>query len=548
VVTNSLCDNVYQATTPINIPRLASELKDHPDQVFVHTLISGLQEGFYTGISEFPQISLECKNLRSAGKHKKFVSSQLALEVERGYLIGPYDKPPFDVYRANPVGVAQGKYSGKKRLIFDLSAPHNSLEHSSLNSLIDKDEYSLSYVRLDDAIQAIKRAGVGAHLMKLDIQDAFHIVPLNPEIWRFYGLRWLDKYYFHARLAFGSRSSPKLFDMVSQAICYIAHHNYGIEVIMHLLDDFFSVQRSHPDIVAERTMALLTHIFGTLGVPLSKRKTVGPVHVLEYLGVILDSDLMQARLPRDKVERVMALLDEVSRCKTCTKKKLLSLLGHLNFASRVILPGRAFVSYLLRLAHSVKELHHRVSLTRECRLDMQMWRQFLSTWNGVSFFHDDIFTESSDMGLFTDASGSIGYGGYWEGQWFQGRWPSTVRLEPGSGNDISIAYMELYPIVVAALLWGKQWRAKKITFICDNQATVAIIKKGRSRSPMIMKLMRKLTLCAAQNNFTFNSKFLSGRLNVIADALSRFQNTTFRRLAANANQFPCRVPLEMMSD
>ena len=32
---------------------------------------------------------------------------------------------PFPVYRVNPIGVAEGKYSNKKRLIVDLSAAHD---------------------------------------------------------------------------------------------------------------------------------------------------------------------------------------------------------------------------------------------------------------------------------------------------------------------------------------------------------------------------------------------------------------------------------------
>jgi hypothetical protein len=44
--------------------------------------------------------------------------------------------------------------------------------------------------------------------------------------------------------------------------------------------------------------------------------------------------------------------------KYCIKRELLQLLGHINFATRVIIPGRTFVSYLLTLATSAKELEH----------------------------------------------------------------------------------------------------------------------------------------------------------------------------------------------
>jgi hypothetical protein len=52
-----------------------------------------------------------------------------------------------------------------------------------------------------------------------------------------------------------------------------------------------------------RTMALLTMIFTKLNVPLAKHKTMSPLTMIEYLGIILDSDKMEARLPEEKVNR-----------------------------------------------------------------------------------------------------------------------------------------------------------------------------------------------------------------------------------------------------
>lgn len=94
-----------------------------------------------------------------------------------------------------------------------------------------------------------------------------------------------------------------------------------------------------------------------------------------------------------------------------------------------------------------------------------------------------------------------------------------------------MAFRELYPIVIASLLWGHLWTSKRILFYCDNEATVKIIHKGRSKSLCIIKLMRQLTWCSAQFNLCIYSKHLPGKTNRIADALSRFQMAKFRRLA-----------------
>ena len=149
---------------------------------------------------------------------------------------------------------------------------------------------------------------------------------------------------------------------------------------------------------------------------------------------------------------------------------------------------------------------------------MVMWLHFLQNWNGISLFLDVDKSSADDMNLYTDASGTIGYGGFFQGAWFCGSWSQSFLCN--LSEKISIAFQELYPIVVAAILWGKQWERKRIIFHCDNQATVHILNKGNSKSRDIMKLMRRLTLVAANYSFTFTAKHVIGQLNRVADSLS----------------------------
>lgn len=458
--------------------------------------------------------------------------------------MGPYVKPPFPTYRVSPLGIVEGKYSKKKRLIVDLSAPHDDDVHPSINNLIDKEECSMSYVKLDDAIEVIQQLGQGSVLCKTDITDAFKLIPIKPDQWHLFGFKWQDKYYFYKRLAFGCRSSPKIFDHLSQAVCWIAQHNYKIPTIFHLLDDFLTIDR--PDACGERTMALLCTIFKWLNIPLAAHKTVGPATELEYLGILLDSVNMEARLPVDKVERITLFLQAVLEKRTCTKRELLQLLGHLNFASRVIRVGRSFVSYLISVSTKVKKLHHYVSLNSACKEDIHMWLLFLQQWNRISMFHDQFTTTADDMELYTDASSSIGFGAFYQQQWMAEKWPQYLWADINKCQEslpsVSMAFMELYPIVAAAVVWGSDWSRKKILFHCDNMATVSIINKGRSKTLSIMRLMRQLTWCAARYNFVFHARHVPGIRNNIADSLSRLQIQRFRRLAPAASQRQTRCP------
>ncbi|CAG2198720.1 unnamed protein product [Mytilus edulis] len=402
----SNCRNYdHSATTPINVEVLQNELRNHSDKSFVYYLCNGLKYGFDTKVSVTSLPTLECRNNLSARSQPNVVNELLRKECENGFMYGPFDTLPFSSYRVSPLGVAEGKYSKKKRLILDLSAPHQSDIHFSINELIDKDTCSMSYVKIDNAIDIILKYGRHSWLCKYDISNAFKNCPILPSQWPLFCIKWEDKYYFYVRLTFGCRSSPIIFDTLSQAICYIATNNYKVNNILHLLDDFLTIDPPHAE--GERSMALMMMIFKRLNVPIAMHKTVGPVTCLEYLGIILDSEKMEARLPQEKVDRICEFISSISVKSSCSKREVLQLLGHLNFASRVILPGRSFVSYLINLSTKAKELHHFVRLNKECRIDLEFWLRFLKNWNGINMFYNSTFISSYDMELYTDASSTI---------------------------------------------------------------------------------------------------------------------------------------------
>ncbi|KAL7831600.1 hypothetical protein AOLI_G00291480 [Acnodon oligacanthus] len=139
---------------------------------------------------------------------------------------------------------------------------------------------------------------------------------------------------------------------------------------------------------------------------------------------------------------------------------VLSLLGRLNFAMRIIPQGRSLISRLLLLAHPVVDLRDVVALGDGCRSDLRFWSRLLEQWNGVSFFYSDVVESSDSLALFTDATPSDGFGGYFQG--FAEKWPAEFsKFALGSASS---ALHEMYPIVIASVLWGEAWSQKRIKF------------------------------------------------------------------------------------
>ena len=177
-------------SSPIVISRLELELTNHPDRNFVFNLLSTLKEGARIGYSG-PRSDRVSPNLISAVQHPDVVSLNLQKEVALGRVAGPYHSLPLPKFQCHPVGVVPKKHSTDWRTIYHLSYPQGD----SINDYIPKNPYSLSYVRVDDAIHILQSLGRGAFMAKTDLKSAFRLIPIHPEDWSLLGIHWQSQYY-----------------------------------------------------------------------------------------------------------------------------------------------------------------------------------------------------------------------------------------------------------------------------------------------------------------------------------------------------------------
>ena len=508
--------------------RLRKLLQSHPDKELSSYICTGLTRGFDIGFTG-PRRTIVAKNLSSAAENSKYITDYLHACCERRETAGPFQVPPFPVYQCSGIGSVPKK-NGKLRIIHHLSAP----EGTSVNDFISRDDFSLSYITIDDAVKAIMEYGVGALLTKLDIRNAFRLIPVRPEDRPLLGICWEGLYYFESVLPFGLRSSPYIFDRVASAIEWAIKTNCSIKHLMHYLDDYLHVSPpSHS--LATKYKNIIVSAFEYLSVPLASEKLEGPVTSLTFLGITLDTVRMEARLPPEKLTELRLLTEELATAEVTTKRKFEHFLGKLSFASSVIIPGRTFTRRLWDLNRRFGDAKpfYRITLSSEALKDIKWWQHLLSDWNGKSFLLYNDYTLSTDLGLCTDASGTIGWGAFFgdELRWIQGKW------EPDQA-DKSITYKELYALATACATWGSNWARMRILIHCDNQAVVDCIKSGTSHSPAVMTLLRALFLVCAKGGFTISAVHVPGKVNTVADSLSRFNMQVFRRLVPAAKETP----------
>lgn len=519
--------------SPINVANLKNLLKNYPLEDVSKELLEGFQKGFrlnYHG----PRISIISNNLRSAEIHKDELLQKINKEVSLGRVAGPFPHKPISNLRINPVGLVPKK-SGGWRLISHLSSPLGS----SINDFIDPEKCSVSYSSFDNAVQMIQKLGKSAKLGKKDISSAFRLLPLYPGDFCLTGFKFLDHYYIDKCLPMGCSVSCSLFEKFSSFLQWAVQEKTGLYTSDHYLDDFLFLGRPET-LECELLMQTFDNLCKNLGVPIAEEKNEGPVTRLCYLGLGIDTEEFKIYVPEEKIIKLKAQLNTTLGRKKVTLKELQSLTGSLAFCSKALPAARAFNRRFYGAMSGISKSFHRIRVTKGMKEDIKVWLTFLDKFNGCTFFPDEFWITNTVLELFTDSSGSLGCGAYFQKKWLVFKWP----LDWGQRVLRDITFLELVPIVLAILTWSKMLTNKKVLFHVDNSALVDIINSKSSKSDRVMCLLRPLVLTTMNYNIQIKCSHIAGSTNEIADSISRFQWTRFRQLAPEADTFPTPIPSE----
>ena len=315
--------------TPIRPFILERELSNHPNKTFVEELIHDLCYGCTIGYTG-PQFSYLANNLLSANQQPEVIDATLEKECEVGRILGPFESPPLPNFRTSGLGLVP-KHDGGWRIIYHLSAPLNH----NINDFINPVDYSLSYCSIDDAYDFINKLGPGTLLSKINLKDAFRLIPVNPSDWNLLGIHWKGKFYVDTCLPFGLRSAPYLFNRLSEAIYWTLTNNYGVQHLLHYLDDFLTAGPANSAICSQNLNAMLS-LCEKINSPVKSSKIEGPSTSLTFLGIHLDTVTMEASITAERKESLLQELRYLHSRHKCTKRQLLSSIGKLSFSCKVV--------------------------------------------------------------------------------------------------------------------------------------------------------------------------------------------------------------------
>ena len=494
-------------TSPINKDLFKKLLNGFEHEEFIS---DGLANGFIFHFDGL-QCPITSKNSKMANLHSEAVDNKIQEEIGLGRIAGPYHTPPFTNFKASPLSLREKSTPGSFRLLHNLSYPYDT---SSVNGGIDQAHKTVKYATVQTAIKVINKLGKGCFMAKADIKSAYRLIPINPSHFHLLGFRWRGSYYYDKFLPMGMAESCSIFEKISDGIAYVMK-NYGIANIVKVLDDFLILE--HTEIECNSALGKFKFLMAELGFPLVSDKTsTAATQDLTFLGVRLNSNTMTAQLPLDKLAKYSKEVQGMLNRDSVSLKDLQKIIGQLQFSTCVIPIGKPFLRRLIDLTRG-HQISATISLSESAKADLRIWAEFLAHYNGISVMTESPKCDSNTIHLLSDAS-DLGFGGSYAKQWIQGRWDPFWK-------SLNIAVRELYPILVLVKLFGHLWENHHIIFHCDNQAIVSCLNKHTAKDKNIMSLLRPLILQLMIYNIKFQSVYVKSCDNVLADAISRFQET-----------------------
>ena len=315
-------------------------------------------------------------------------------EVSFGRILGPYIKSPLPNLICSPLNlVPKAGNPGKFRLIHNLAFPYNQ---NSVNANIPDCLAKVSYQKFDVVVQLSLKHDSGCYAGKMDFDAAFCNIPIHLNDLPLLGFTLDDLYFINSTMAFGARSSCKIFEEFATSIQWILDNETDSTNSSHYLDDFIMVHASST--VCAYYMSKLQDICDFIGAPLSPDKTVGPVKIINFLGPTLNLLKQVVQIPLEKVQKAITQIDYLLSTQYVNNKNLKGkvqvksiqkLTRLLNFICRAVPWGRPFLCRLYNLqakaysphtnaSHPKPKPYHKVLLDKGSWQDLLMWKQFLS--------------------------------------------------------------------------------------------------------------------------------------------------------------------------
>ena len=350
----------------------------------------------------------------------------------------------------------------------------------------------------------------GTWFTSVDLKDAFFHVSIYPPHRKFLRFSLDGEVYQFTVLPFGMSLSPRVFTKCTQA-AVAPLRAQGIRLNTYL-DDWLISADSQQE-ASRHTETVISHLT-SLGFILNYEKSsLVPSQQTTFLGVVLDSTTLWARLTPERIQRFLACVAAFQAGAHVPYKFCEKVSGFMASAIHLIRLGRyymrPFQKWMRALRIPSSQGSRKVYVTAACMRTLLPWRRAALLSYGVR-----MGMIRSLKVITTDAS-LMGWGAIHDGRSAKGTWSPALRT-----NHIN--YLELMAVLLALKRFEPFVKDCHVLIRTDNTAAMYYInKQGGMVSPTLDVLARELTLWCDSRLRSIRATHLAGLQNSGADLLSR---------------------------
>ena len=349
----------------------------------------------------------------------------------------------------------------------------------------------------------------GEWVTSLDFSDAYFHIPIHPRSRKYLGFFLNSKAYQFTALPFGLATAPLEFTKVVKEVKLMAQAR-GIRIHQYL--DWL-LRAPDPGTCQQNTQTLLALCRELGWVVNMKKSELVPQQIFNFVGYRFD--LLTGRvLPTlERWETLRAKLLFVKSKDSCTVRQLMSLIGLLTATEKQVWLGRLHMRpiqwHLKKHWHVPEILDKEIPVPPTLHPHLDWWLEERNVLRG-----QPLHPMRHALQVFTDASNE-GWGAHLGDYIARGVWS-----EPES--RLHINFLELKAVFLALKSFEHLCRDQIVLVATDNTTVVSYInKEGGMRSGSLCALLWRLLSWCHHKGIILRARHIPGRLNVIADKLSR---------------------------
>ena len=353
----------------------------------------------------------------------------------------------------------------------------------------------------------------GEWVTSVDFKDAYFHIPIQEQSRKYLRFHVQGRTYQFKALPFGLSTAPMEFTVLAKEVKLMAIHK-GIRIHQYL-DDWLVRARSHQTCLHHTQ--ILVKMCQELGWLVNLEKSELEPQVFNFVGYQFDLRSGRVRPTPDRWQSLQGKIQTLLLLPACPVRQFMSLIGLLTATEKQVHLGRLHmrpIQWHLKNNWRVPEsLEKIIPLPRSLHPHLQWWLNESNVLQG-----QPLHPIKHALQIFTDAS-KEGWGAHLNEFTARGSWSVPE-------SKLHINYLELKAVLLALKEFQNLCTNKIVLVATDNTTVVAYINKegGMKSGPLCALLWRILTWCS-QRQLTLKARHIPGRLNVIADKLSRLNQT-----------------------